>query len=133
MRIAGRGTRFLVICLIVCFGTGILPTQGTAAQVATVRISWYKFPLADQLQLLANTYNQEHLGVRIVIDEVPATQWYSNAFNQFASHRTNFAAIVMPSQWLGEAVSRGYVRELTPWLQSNVDMSDFDPYLFAAY
>src|SRR5690242_11684820 len=86
MRIAGREARILVICLIVCFGTGILPTRGTAAQVATVRISWYKFPLADQLQLLANTYNQEHLGVRIVIDEVPVTQWYSNAFNQFASH-----------------------------------------------
>lgn len=125
--------RPLLIALLALLGASLLPTGPVRAQVQTLHISWYRFPLADQLQLLANTYSQEHLGVRVVVDEVPLTQWYSSDFAQFSSHHTGFAAMIMPSQWLGEAVTRGYVRELTPWLQQNVNISDFAPYLFAAY
>jgi len=132
MLLACSRSRNLVLCLavLICLA---LPARRAGAQGRTVHINWYKSPLADQLQLLANTYAQEHPGIAIAIDEVPQSQWYSNNFGQFARHKTNFAAMVMASQWLGEAVTKGYVRELSGWLQRNVNIQDFYPFLLAAY
>ena len=109
MLLACSRSRNLVLCLAVLLCLA-LPARRAGAQGHTVHISWYKSPLADQLQLLANTYAQEHPGIEIAIDEMPQSQWYSNDFDQFAHHKTNFAAMVMASQWLGEAVTKGYVR-----------------------
>lgn len=99
----------------------------------TIHISWFDWPPAHAMQQLADQYSRQYPSVKVVVDTVPIGQWYSNNFNQFKAHKTNFAAAVMDSQWLGEAVTNRYVRELTPWLKQNLNVRDFYPYLFAAY
>lgn len=121
--------------LLSCLGVSSLSAGAHAARTATrtLHISWFQWPPAQVLQSLANEYSRQHAGIQIVVDAVPLSQWYSNNFDQFKQHKTNFVGAILDSQWLGEAVTNHYIQELTPWLRQNLNVRDFYPYLFAAY
>ena len=84
----------------------------------TLHIAWFEFSPADILQTLGNQYAKENpAGIQIVVDRPPLSQWYTSVFNQFAAHKTSFAAAALDSQWLGQAVTEKDVPELTSWLK----------------
>ena len=114
-------------------GGGASGLRPAHAAPHAVHISWFDWPPAHAMQQLADQYSRQNPSIKVVVDSVPLGQWYSNNFNQFKAHKTNFAAAVMDSQWIGEAVTNRYVREITPWLKQNLNVRDFYPYLFAAY
>lgn len=120
----------LTSCLAACTLTG---SALAAPAPRTLHITWFAWPPAVELQQLGNLYASQHPGVAIKVDAVPLNDWHDYNFNQFKAHRTNFVAAVMDSQWLGEAVSGGHVLELSSWLKQNLRVTDFYPYLFAAY
>jgi multiple sugar transport system substrate-binding protein len=99
----------------------------------TLRITWFKWPPADYLQQVANLYTQSHPNIKIIVDEPPASQWFSSAFNQFASGKTTFDAAVGDSQWLGLGATKHYYLELTPWIKANLPVNDYVTSLMAAY
>src|SRR5579885_2114140 len=103
------------VALLGAFMTGGAATihPAHAASQMTLRITWFKWPPADYLQQVANLYSQSHPGIKIVVDEPPAGQWYASAFNQFLTHHTTFDAAVGDSQWLGQGATSGYYVELT--------------------
>ena len=68
-----------------------------------------------------------------MVDRPPNGQWYTSVFNQFAAHKTSFAAAALDSQWIGQAVTDKDIPELTTWLKANVKIQNFAPYLFASY
>lgn len=123
----------LAATLISCLSVGMVAADTRAASVQTLHITWFNWPPATALQQLGDQYGQEHPGIRIVVDAVNVNQWYSNNFNQFKKHKTSFAAAVLDSQWLGQAVKEGDILELTPWIRQNLNYRDYYPYLFAAY
>jgi multiple sugar transport system substrate-binding protein len=104
-----------------------------AASQMTLRITWFKWPPADYLQQVANLYTQTHPNVKIIVDEPPASQWFSSAFNQFASGKTTFDAAVGDSQWLGLGATKKYYVDLTSWIKANLPVHDFVPALLASY
>jgi multiple sugar transport system substrate-binding protein len=120
----------LLTCL--CLGSFTGNTRPAHAAMRTLHIAWFEFSPADVLQTLGNQYAKEH-GVQIVVDRPPLSQWYTSVFNQFAAHKTSFAAAVLDSQWLGQAVTDKDIPELTGWIKSNLNVNDFYPYLFASY
>jgi len=119
----------LLCALIASAGSGLHPAK---AAMRTLHIAWFEFTPADILNQLGTQYGQEH-GVQIVVDRPPLSQWYTSVFNQFAAHKTSFAAAALDSQWIGQAVNDHDVPELTTWLKQNLTVTDFDPYLFASY
>jgi len=102
------------------------------AATRTLHVAWFEFFAPDVLQILGNQYAKEK-GIQIIVDRPPLAQWYPSVFNQFAAHKTSFAAAVLDSQWLGQAVTEHDVPELTSWIKQNLPVNQFDPYLFAAY
>jgi len=128
----------LAAALVSCVALGGLfpharPARAAApAATRTLHIAWFEFSPADVLQQLGNQYARER-GIQIIVDRPPTPQWYPSVFNQFARHKTSFAAAALDSQWLGEAVADGDVLELNGWLKKNLNVGDFYPSLFAAY
>jgi len=128
----------LATALITCFSLGTFVPGAhsaravTPAATRTLHIAWFEFSPADVLQQLGNQYAKEH-GVQIVVDRPPLSQWYSSVFNQFAAHKTSFAAAILDSQWLGQAVTDRDIPELTSYIKQNLNVNDFYPYLFASY
>jgi multiple sugar transport system substrate-binding protein len=98
----------------------------------TLHIAWFEFAPADVLNTLGQQYGKE-TGTTIVVDRPPNTQWYTSVFNQFAAHKTSFAAAALDSQWIGQAVTDHDIPELTSWLKANLKVQNFNPYLFASY
>jgi multiple sugar transport system substrate-binding protein len=105
------------------------PTQATM----TLRIAWFKWPPGDALQVLGNYYHTTHPNITIKVDEVPAGQWATFQFTQFAAHHTSFQMNVGDSQWLGEEATNHWDLDLTSWIKSNLNVNDYNPYLFASY
>lgn len=100
----------------------------------TIHITWFQWNPATVLQIIGNNYTAHvNPNVKIVVDAVPISQWYSNNFNQFAAHKTSFAAGILDSQWIGNAVADHDILDLTSWLKANLNTNDYYPYLFAAY
>jgi multiple sugar transport system substrate-binding protein len=120
----------LIAMLLGTFGSAM--ARPAHAAMRTLHIAWFEFTAADDLQILGNQYAREK-GIQIIVDRPPLAQWQSSVFNQFAAHKTSFAAAVLDSQWLGQAVTERDVPELTSWIKQNLPVNQFDPYLFAAY
>ena len=120
-----------VVVSLVTTGVPSIPAQGATAM--TLRITWFKWPPADLLQQMGNLYTQSHPNIKIVVDEPPASQWFSSAFDQFLARKTTFDGAVGDSQWLGLGATKRYYVELTSWMKANLPLQDFVPSLLAAY
>src|SRR5947209_13133157 len=92
--------------LISCLTAGTLAQYSHPAHAAgkTLHIAWFEFSPADVLNTLGQQYGRE-TGTTIIVDRPPNTQWYTSVFNQFAAHKTSFAAAALDSQWIGQAVT----------------------------
>jgi len=120
-----------VVASLVITAVPLVPAQGQASM--TLRITWFKWPPADLLQQMGNLYTQSYPNIKIVVDEPPATQWFSSAFDQFLAGKTTFDAAVGDSQWLGLGATKGYYVDLTSWMKANLPLQDFVPSLLASY
>lgn len=119
------------------FGTAVAAQASSAHRPAqasmTLRVTWFKWPPADDLQVLGNYYHQTHPNITIKVDEPPAAQWAASQFTQYAAHHTSFQMAVGDSQWLGQEATDHDVVELTSWIKQNLNVNDYIPYMFAAY
>src|SRR5579871_1335544 len=90
----------LAMAFIACLALSnyTLGARSAHAAMRTLHIAWFEFSPADDLQVLGNQYAKEH-GIQIIVDRPPLSQWYTSVFNQFAAHKTSFAAAALDSQW----------------------------------
>jgi multiple sugar transport system substrate-binding protein len=127
------------LAILVAVLASLLATSVTSVHAAhsaapmTLRITWFRWPPADYLQVVANLYTKSHPNVKIIVDEPPASQWYASAFNQFLTHHTTFDAAVGDSQWLGQGATSGYYLDLTSWIKKNLPVTHYVTSLMAAY
>lgn len=87
-------------------------TQAPAEQI-TLHINWFAWAPADQLSVLVKDYTAANPNVKVVVDTVPAAQWYDKTFTEFASGKTSFDIAFSDSQWIGQLAVSGYAVELT--------------------
>ena len=69
----------------------------------------------------------------IEVNTVPNANWHDAMFTQFAAKQTDFDIPILDSQHIGEAVTNGNILDLTDFVDENIDVDAYDPYLLAAY
>jgi len=99
----------------------------------TLTFLWFDWPPAHALEELGKEYTKLRPNVTVKVNTVPNPQWHDAIFTQFAAHKTNFDMPILDSQNIGEAVQNGSIEDLTDFVKKNIDTTQYDPYLFAAY
>jgi multiple sugar transport system substrate-binding protein len=95
---------------------------------------WFEWPPAQALEDFANAeYTKERPNVTVEVNTVPNANWHDAMFTQFAARQTDFDIAVLDSQHIGEAVTNGNILDLTDFVNENIDVDAYDPYLLAAY
>src|SRR6478609_1789163 len=94
---------------------------------------WFEWPPAAALEELGKEYTKTRPNVTVKVNTVPNPQWHDAIFTQFAARKTNFDIPVLDSQNIGEAVTNGSILDLTDFVKKNIDTSQYNPYLLAAY
>ena len=64
---------------------------------------------------------------------MPNANWHDAMFTQFAARKTDFDIAILDSQHIGEAVTNGNILDLTDFVNKNIDVKAYNPYLLAAY
>jgi len=100
----------------------------------TLSFIWFEWPPAQALEDFANAeYTKERPNVTIEVNTVPNANWHDAMFTQFAAKQTDFDIPILDSQHIGEAVTNGNILDLTDFVDENIDVDAYDPYLLAAY
>ncbi|MCY4724737.1 extracellular solute-binding protein [Nocardioides sp. STR2] len=100
----------------------------------TLSFIWFEWPPAQALEDFANAeYTKERPNVTIEVNTVPNANWHDAMFTQFAARQTDFDIPILDSQHIGEAVTNGNILDLTDFVDENIDVDAYDPYLLAAY
>ena len=100
----------------------------------TLKFIWFDWPPAHALEDFANKeYTKERPNVTIKVNTVPNANWHDAMFTQFAAHKTDFDIPILDSQHIGEAVTNGNILDLTDFVNKNIDVKAYNPYLLAAY
>lgn len=100
----------------------------------TLKFIWFEWPPAQALEDFANEhYAKERSNVTIEVNTVPNANWHDAMFTQFAARQTDFDIAILDSQHIGEAVTNGNILDLTDFVEENIDVDAYDPYLLAAY
>ncbi|WP_206715303.1 extracellular solute-binding protein [Cellulosimicrobium arenosum] len=100
----------------------------------TLSFIWFEWPPAQALEDFANAeYSKERPNVTVEVNTVPNANWHDAMFTQFAARQTDFDIAVLDSQHIGEAVTNGNILDLTDFIDENIDVDAYDPYLLAAY
>jgi multiple sugar transport system substrate-binding protein len=100
----------------------------------TLSFIWFEWPPAQALEDFANAeYTKERPNVTIEVNTVPNANWHDAMFTQFAARQTDFDIPILDSQHIGEAVTNGNILDLTDFIDENIDVDAYDPYLLAAY
>lgn len=100
----------------------------------TLSFIWFEWPPAQALEDFANSeYVKERPNVTIEVNTVPNANWHDAMFTQFAARQTDFDIAILDSQHIGEAVTNGNILDLTDFVEENIEVDAYDPYLLAAY
>src|SRR3954447_20473512 len=99
----------------------------------TLTFLWFEWPPAAALEELGKEYTKTRPNVTVKVNTVPNPQWHDAIFTQFAARKTNFDMPILDSQNIGEAVENGSILDLTDFVKKNIDTSQYNPYLLAAY
>lgn len=100
----------------------------------TLSFIWFEWPPAQALEDFANAeYTKERPNVTIEVNTVPNANWHDAMFTQFAARQTDFDIPILDSQHIGEAVTNGNILDITDFVDENIDVDAYDPYLLAAY
>lgn len=100
----------------------------------TLKFIWFEWPPAQALEDFANEYYaKDRPNVKIEVNTVPNANWHDAMFTQFAGRQTDFDIAILDSQHIGEAVTNGNILDLTDFVEENIDVDAYDPYLLAAY
>ncbi|GAA1478027.1 extracellular solute-binding protein [Nocardioides aestuarii] len=100
----------------------------------TLSFIWFEWPPAQALEDFANSeYAKERPNVTIEVNTVPNANWHDAMFTQFAARQTDFDIAILDSQHIGEAVTNGNILDLTDFVDENIEVDAYDPYLLAAY
>ena len=99
-----------------------------------LKFIWFEWPPAQALEDFANAeYTKERPNVTIEVNTVPNANWHDAMFTQFAARQTDFDIAILDSQHIGEAVTNGNILDITDFVNENIDVDAYDPYLLAAY
>jgi multiple sugar transport system substrate-binding protein len=137
-----KGRFQVAAALAACGGGDDGGGSGTAAPAATSKLSddpmtltflWFEWPPAQALEQLGKEYTKTRPNVTVKVNTVPNAQWHDAIFTQFAAHKTNFDMPILDSQNIGEAVTNGSILDITDFVNENIDVEAYDPYLLAAY
>ena len=100
----------------------------------TLNFIWFEWPPAQALEDFANAeYTKDRPNVTIEVNTVPNANWHDAMFTQFAARQTDFDIAILDSQHIGEAVTNGNILDITDFVNENIDVDAYDPYLLAAY
>ncbi|WP_380166300.1 extracellular solute-binding protein [Jannaschia sp. R86511] len=100
----------------------------------TLSFIWFEWPPAQALEDFANAeYTKERPNVTVEVNTVPNANWHDAMFTQFAARQTDFDIAILDSQHIGEAVTNNNILDLTAFIDENIDVDAYDPYLLAAY
>ena len=100
----------------------------------TLKFIWFEWPPAQALEDFANAeYTKDRPNVSIEVNTVPNANWHDAMFTQFAARQTDFDIAILDSQHIGEAVTNGNILDITDFVNENIDVDAYDPYLLAAY
>ena len=100
----------------------------------TLKFIWFEWPPAQALEDFANAeYTKDRPNVKIEVNTVPNANWHDAMFTQFAARQTDFDIAILDSQHIGEAVTNGNILDLTDFVNENIDIDAYNPYLLAAY
>ena len=100
----------------------------------TLKFIWFEWPPAQALEDFANAeYTKDRPNVTIEVNTVPNANWHDAMFTQFAARQTDFDVAILDSQHIGEAVTNGNILDITDFVNENIDVDAYDPYLLAAY
>ena len=100
----------------------------------TLSFVWFEWPPAQALEDFANAeYTKERPNVTIEVNTVPNANWHDAMFTQFAARQTDFDIAILDSQHIGEAVTNGNILDITDFVNENIEVDAYNPYLLAAY
>lgn len=129
--------------LVACGGGGDDASAGAKAPATipeltddpvTLSFIWFEWPPAQALEDFANAeYAKERPNVTVEVNTVPNANWHDAMFTQFAARQTDFDIAILDSQHIGEAVTNNNILDLTDFVDENIEVDAYDPYLLAAY
>lgn len=108
------------------FGGGTFVAAGSDRP--DLKVLWFQWQPAEALARLSTTYH----GARVEVTAVPVSAWHDTAFNDFAA-RAGADLVVLDSQWVGQAVAGGHVRDVTDFLNASGSRGDYNPTALSAY
>ncbi|MEO8288047.1 MAG: hypothetical protein ABI670_16585 [Chloroflexota bacterium] len=120
-------------------GTNPTATTGETSATATtggtsggakkkMQIIWFAWAPCQALADLSKKFPDAEVDVRCV----PIGEWHSSIFTDFAA-KQGADVVILDSQYIGEAVTGGHVLDLTDWMKTNIEMSDYVPAALSAY
>lgn len=111
---------------------GATASPGTGANNGTKRgdisVIWFAWQPCQAL----TDQSKNFPGANVTVRCVPIAQWHDQIFNDFAA-KGGADIVILDSQFIGEAVQGGHVRELTDWMKANIETADYVPAALSAY
>ena len=94
----------------------------------TLNLSWVDWELCHAVKELLDEYD----GATVQMECVPIGEWHDRVFSDFAAGG-GADALVLDSQFIGEAVTGGHLVDLTEWLAGAIDVDAYVPTALSAY
>jgi multiple sugar transport system substrate-binding protein len=129
----------MALALVACGGDDEEPTEVAAVEetVAEEPVAeekpeltalWFAWQPCEALGELAAMYED----ATVTVNCVPIAEWYNTTFTDFAA-QGGADLTIMDSQWMGEAVTGGHIKDLTEFVAENIEVDDYVPAALSAY
>ena len=128
-----RHAKWMFVLLALVFGLGFVLFGVGAGGVGVGDVFRDSGGTSAQSVADARGDTEDRPNVSIEVNTVPNANWHDAMFTQFAARQTDFDVAILDSQHIGEAVTNGNILDLTDFVDENIEVDAYDPYLLAAY
>jgi multiple sugar transport system substrate-binding protein len=102
--------------------------EASADPSVSLKMVWFEWQPCQALAELV----KEYPNAAVEVSCVPHSEWHDVVFTDF-SNQTGADIVILDSQFIGEAVIKDHIVELTDWLPTNVEMNRYVPAALSAY
>ena len=133
MTMLNRFKTFLVACVFVGFAANATAQTDWASELGsyegqTLRIIMIQDPWVGAFDTI-NADFEAITGANVIIDAFGYDETYNKEVLAGSSGSSEYDVIVLDSPWIGQFAESGFVEDLTPYIEQDADIVEFDDFV----
>jgi len=133
MTMLNRFKTFLVACVFVGFAANATAQTDWASELGsyegqTLRIIMIQDPWVGAFDTI-NADFEAITGANVIIDAFGYDETYNKEVLAGSSGSAEYDVIVLDSPWIGQFAESGFVEDLTPYIEQDADIVEFDDFV----